>query len=980
MLSPDQLARKFDDHFNRFYDLMPNKVREILLISNHYDAFVLEEDGSLPNRIINEYHGLNLSAPPRLTRVSSLAEARELLAVRHFDLVLTMPFVGNLDAFALSCSIKEDYPDLPVILLAAHISQVCKPNFLFTPCGIDRCYIWSGDASLLFAIIKNLEDHANVAHDTEKAMVRVIILVEDSPSYLSSFLPLLYNAIVRQTQAVLDEGLNEEHRLLKMRARPKILIAADYEAALNLFERYQEFIFAIISDTRFPRNGQLDDEAGVALLSMARKRLGDVPLLLMSSEAVNRQRAEVIPACFIDKNHSELLRELEDFLAIHLGFGDFVFRRSDGSEVARAADFSAFEAKLREISDESLLFHAERNHFSTWIRARAEIDLASQLGKLKPVDFANLAAMRTYLVLTIHAFRKWRHLGVVSKFDRREFDPQINDFVKIGQGGMGGKARGVAFLSSLLRQRRETLAGEKDHVIAIPHTCVLASDGFEAFVEQNKLFYLCGGQDHIIAERFMAAPLPDWLQDELAAYLVKVNKPLAVRSSSMLEDARYRPYAGLYKTCMLANNHPDFKVRLAQLQRAVKMVYASAYFASPRAFSRSIGQTTLDSMPLLIQELVGCDYGGYFYPAISGVAQSHNYYPISHMQPEEGIVSVAIGFGRAVVSGECCLRFSPAYPQILPQFSTVDDTLNNVQRYLYALDLDWQRDCDLLEDDLLRLEIDDLGTGGPIAALSSTYNPVEHQIRDVAGGEHRVITFAPILKYNTYPLPEILQEMLRMGSEGMGGAVEIEFAVDLNGQGRVPIFYLLQIRPMVVGNGHGEVEISASEKNDALCLSNHALGHGVLELADIVVVKEEGFTPFQTREIARDIGRLNAELTGNGRKYLLIGPGRWGSADSLLGIPVQWNDIAGVGAMVEVLGGKMSVDPSQGTHFFQNITSLGIPYLTVNRSKAAADHLDRQWLNNQPGHDSKFLRHISLQQPLVVKVNGKVGEGIITVP
>lgn len=981
MLSPDRLVREFDDNFNLFYDLMPHKVREILLISSPYDAFVLEEDGSLPHRIISEYHGLNLSAPPRLTRASSFEEAGRLLKKRRFDLVLTMPFVGNLDAFSMGSAIKRLCPKLPVILLASHPSQVRPPDHPVKQRGIDRLYIWSGDANLLFAIIKNFEDHSNADHDTVKAMVRVIILVEDSPVYLSTFLPLLYNAVVRQTQAVLEESLNEEHRLLKMRARPKILIAADYEEALALFKRYEKYVFAVISDTRFPKGGRLDDEAGVALLTMARKMSPDVPLLLMSSDTTNQQRAATIPAAFVDKNHAAMLRELENFLIMNLGFGDFVFRRPDGTEVGRATDYPSFEKMIKEVPEESLLYHAERNHFSNWLMARSEIGLASRLSKLHTTDFSGPKEMRDFLAKSMHAFRKWRQLGVVSVFERHDFDPRINDFVKIGQGAMGGKARGVAFLASLLRHRRDLAGKFAGQTIRIPHTCVITDDGFAAFVEKNKLFYLSGGQDHIIAERFLAAPLPDWLRDELAAYLAAVNLPLAVRSSSLLEDARYRPYAGLYKTCMLANNHPDFQVRLDHLEKALKLVYASAYFAGPRAFSRSIGHSAPDAMPVIIQQLAGRAYNGYFYPAISGVAQSHNFYPVSYMRPDEGIASVALGFGRVVVEGERCLRFSPQYPQILPQFSTVDDILANAQRYFYALDLKRRRKFEPQKKDgsLKKLQISDLEGGGPLADLCSVYLPEEHRIRDSLGPGPKVLTFAQILKYKSYPLPEILQEMLAMGSEGMSGPVEVEFAVDLGGAGEQwrGTFYLLQIRPMAGGCERGEVEIGLEDRSRVFCLSSHSLGHGIYcGMFDIVMVKTESLSASQTPRIAREIARLNAELTRKGRKYLLIGPGRWGSADSSLGIPVQWEDIAGVGTMVELVGGKMPVEPSQGTHFFQNITSLGIPYLTVRRNAQAEDSLDMAWLARQPAVETEFLRHIT-PAPFTVKVNGRTGEGMI---
>ncbi len=977
ILSPENLVREFDDDVSLFYELMPHKIREILLISSPYDAFVLEQDGSLPSRIINEYHGLNLSAPPRLRRASTLEEALEMLGRHSYDLVLTMPLVGAMEAFAVSRRIRESYPDLPVVLLAGPAAQIRDCERLFKSGTMECLYIWTGDASLLLALIKSMEDKANAAHDTARAGVRIIILVEDSPDYISTFLPILYNAVVRQTQAVLDEGLNEEHRLLKMRARPKILTAVDYETATALYERYQPFVFAVISDTRFPRGGSMDDEAGCRFLCKVRAAHPDMALLLMSSDPANRRAADSVPAAFLDKNHDDLAGEMEQFLVNNLGFGPFVFRLPDGSEAGRAADFNEFERCLRDIPPASLLYHAGRNHFSNWFMARSEIGLALRLGAMRSADFAGEAEIRDYLSSMIHAFRKWRQFGLVSVFEPSEFDPLINDFVKIGQGSMGGKATGIAFWAALLRRYRRLLTSFKGR-ITIPRTCVICDDGFRDFVGRNKLFYLSGGEDHVISQRFLAAALPDWLRDELTAYLRKVTWPLAVRSSSLMEDSRYRPYAGLYRTCMLANNEPDFETRLARLFEAVKLVYASTYFSGPRKFSRLIGQSRQDAMAVIIQQVAGRDYGGLFYPAVSGVAQSYNYYPVSHMRPEDGMVSAALGLGHTVVEGGNCLHFSPAWPQILPQFASVDDILRNVQREAFVLDLKAATPAaGRPPDSVRRIPLSRLDTvNSPLPLLTSVYIRDEHRVRDSAGPGLRVLTFAPLLKYKTYPLAGIIRKMLDLGSEGMGCPVEVEFAVDLGEAGVDPVFYLLQIRPMAVGRAAREVEISAAEREAAFCRSQYSLGHGVVRVKDLVLVDQDSFEVSKTRRIAADIGRLNSRLTGLKRPYLLIGPGRWGSADSLMGIPVRWEDISGAAAIVEVTGGKLRVDPSQGTHFFHNITSLGIPYLTVSLRAGSSDRLNQEWLTGQEGSREGCVRHISFSRTLVIKVDGASGEGV----
>ncbi|HOO91120.1 MAG TPA: PEP/pyruvate-binding domain-containing protein, partial [Syntrophales bacterium] len=670
---------KYDEFFTRskvFYELMAIKVREILLVSSPYDAFIMEEDTTLASKIINEYSGLNLSIPPRVTRTTSAREALSILEKKKFDMVITMPHLEEMDSFSLGLKIKEIRPDLPVILLA-HSPRGIYPHPENRNCdGIDKIFIWSGNSDLLLAIVKSAEDELNVDFDTRKAQVRVMILVEDSPVYYSTFLPLIYKEIVKQTQAVLELGLNEEHRLLTMRARPKILVAENYEKAMELVRKYHDFLFCVISDTRMPKQGKLDAEAGVVLLSQIKKEISDLPLLLMSSEPSNRKKAKKIPAVFLDKNSPDLPGELHDFFLGHLGFGDFVFRMPDGTEINRAADLRSLEEKIALVPDASIYYHAENNHFSNWIMARSEFSLASDFRRISASVFSNADEIRQYLISNIRALRKWQQKGVVARFNRNNFDPSIMDFLKIGEGSLGGKARGLAFMSVMLQQEFGLYEKYPEINIKIPKTLVITTDGFESFVTDNHLerFAKKSFTDKEVAEAFLKARMPEWLVKDLEAFIAQVTIPLAIRSSSLLEDAQFQPYAGLYQTYMIPNNHPDPSKRLEHLITAIKLVYASTYYEGPRAFSRdTLNQPHAESMAVIIQQLSGREYGEYFYPDISGVAQSHNFYPVSHMKSEEGIAHIALGLGKTVVEGEKALRFSPKYPEIMPQFSTVDD-------------------------------------------------------------------------------------------------------------------------------------------------------------------------------------------------------------------------------------------------------------------------------------------------------------------
>jgi len=966
---------RVETDFQVFHELMSRKIREILLVASPYDAFIMEEDGSLATRIIDEYQGLNLSHPPRLQRVSSAGEALQILELKKFDLVITMPNVDDMDAWSLGRRIKKINPRLPVVLLAHSLRSVADAPERADTSGIDHFFIWLSDPSLLLAIVKNVEDHLNVARDTKKAGVRVLILVEDSPHYLSYLLPLLYSEVVKQTQAVLSDSLNYEHRLLKMRARPKILAVPDYEEAVRLFNAFRPYVYGVIADGRFPHKKRLDDRAGLKLLKHFRSLVPDLPLLLMSAEPANREQAHKIPAVFVDKHSAALAGEIHEFFLHHLGFGDFVFRRPDGTVVGWADNLRSFEEKIALIPEESLLYHASRNHFSNWIMARSEVDVASRLHTLRVTDFASLQAMRSFLVDTIHKLRIRRQKGIVAQFSPKDFDGEIMDFVKIGKGSLGGKARGIAFMANQFAAA-EQLAGLGVH-IRLPRTMVIASDGYDAFIAENKLLNFTGAEaDEEIAARFLAGSMPAWLLAQLKDYLARESGPLSIRSSSLQEDAQFKPYAGLYSTYMLPNNHPDFAVRLKQFLAAVKLVYASTCFAGPRAYSQRLqsGKSYADRMAVIVQQIVGSSYGDYFYPALAGVAQSHNFYPVAPMLPEEGVAHIALGFGKTVVEGEKSLRFSPKYPEVLPHFSTVDDVLANAQRFFYALKMvDYQAELGFHPgSNLVRREVSEAAAELPVRMLSSSYIADEHRIRDNSQGGANILTFARLLKYRLFPLAQYITEVLEIGRRGMGCPVEIEFAANLNpARPELSEFYFLQMRPMAAGLIENEVRISDGDLDRAFCVSRQALGHGRLTtISDIVYVDPREFAAAYTREIAREISQVNRVLQQEQRSYLLAGPGRWGSADRWLGIPVQWQDISAVGAMIELRNEKMKAEPSQGSHFFHNISSMGIPYVTV--TEGTDDRLDWQWLQSQPlVQGMKYVRHVRCARPFLIKINGR---------
>ena len=979
-LEIESFAEDFDPRFKIFHELMARKVRDVLLVSTPYDAWILEEDCRLSERIIHEYRGLNLSNPPRFTWASTAQEALAALDKKRFDMVISMSQLADMDVFDLGEEIKKKVPDLPVVLLA-HDSlppptQECLLDFTRPP-GIDQSFVWSGNTDILVALVKSAEDRLNVEHDTEFAGIRVILFVEDSPTYISSLLPVLYRELVSQAQAIMEDRLNEEHKLLTMRARPKILVAESFEEANQLFEKYEPYVLGVISDVRIPRNCILDENAGVAFLSKIKKERFDIPLLLTSSEPSNADKARKIPAAFVDKNSPSLHAEVRSFFVDQLGFGDFVFRKPDGREICRTPSLRKLEEILRHIPEDSFVYHYTRNDFSRWLFARTEIMLASKVRPLRDEDFSGIEDHRQYLISLIQTWRQRRQKGVVADFDAGDFDPET-EFFKIGKGSLGGKARGLAFVANLLQRLPAIHKKFEDVNIFIPHTLVITTEGFDIFVEENDLKDLAKSNtpDEEIAEAFRNADFPELIAKDLKAYLDRIKYPLAIRSSSLLEDAQFRAYAGLYRTYMLPNDDPDLDARLEQLINAIKLVYASTYFQDPKAFSKRVGhRTEEEKMAVIIQQLVGERYGDYFYPTLSGVAQSHNYYPFAKMKPEEGIATVALGLGKTVMEGEKALRFSPKFPQLLPQRSTVEDILENSQQLFYSLKMGGEHpELGIHEDaNLAKRDISDADEEAPVKLLASTYIPDEHRIRDSAHMEgYRILTFAQILKYGQFPLAEVLSEVLALGQEGMGCPVELEFSVNMpQDPERKSGFAFLQLRPMTARAELLQVEISDDEIARAFCFSSRALGNTeTSDIADIIYVKPDDFDPARTQQIAREIGELNSKLMSESRKYLLIGPGRWGSADRWLGIPVSWAEICGVAAMVETSSSQLKADPSQGSHFFHNITTLGITYATV--SEGESDFINWDWLKVQPvANETAYMAHAQLDKPFNLKVDGR---------
>ncbi len=955
-----------------FHQLMRYRIMDILLVASPYDSFVLEEAGQIGERVVGEFRNLDLHYGPGLTTVSTGTEALELVRqASRFNIIISGLQLADMNGAELARRVKELGRDIPVVLLAFDARQIQSFALHHDLSAVERTFLWQGDARILLAIVKYVEDRRNVAHDSQAMGVQVIILIEDNVRYYSSFLPAIYAELLHHSRRLISEGVNVSDKIMRMRARPKILLCSTYEEAWEAFTEFQEHVLGVISDIEFPADGTLSLEAGLDFARAVRARTPDVPVLLQSSNPDHWIGASDVGASFLIKGSPTLLADLRRFMIEYLGFGDFVFRAPDGSTAGRAYDLKSLEDKLATAPIGSIAFHAERNHFSSWLKARTEFALAEHIQPRRPSEFADLEQLRTYLIETIAKYRRDRSLVVVADYDRGGFDPR-HDFQRIGGGSLGGKARGLAFMRMLLG--REPVADDLPGVsVSVPPAVVLATDVFDRFLEENDLrdFAINTDDDAAIERRFLAARFPQDARDDLAALLPRLTGPLAVRSSSLLEDSQYQPFAGIYETFMIGHDAPPER-RLDRLVRAIVRVYASTFSRIAKEYLRATPyRLEEEKMAVIVQRICGRAHGTRFYPDFSGVARSHNFYPTAPLTTDDGIAAVALGLGRSVVSEGSCLRFCPRYPQHLVQFSSVRDVLANSQREFWALDL--AGGDDMRET---RYGLDAAEADGTLAALASTYSRENDAISEgTSRAGVRIVTFAALLKHETFPLARLLDRLLAIGRWGMGAPVEIEFAVDL---ARRELAFL-QLRPLALAAETEALEIGRLEPGAAVCRSKSVLGNGRIDdIRDAIVVDRQRFDRAASRRTAAEIGQLNAQLAG--RPYLLVGVGRWGSADPWLGIPVSWDQIAGARVIVEAGFADVKVAPSQGTHFFQNLTSFHVGYFTVNPD-AGEGFVDWAWLAAQPAvHETSCVRHLRFERPLVVKMNGKQSEGVILKP
>ncbi len=985
-----ELTSRYGMRTEEFSALMKHRVIEILLVASQYDSFILEEDGQLTELVFEEFRNLelNLQFAPRFTRAVEGAEALRLLEDGPFDMVITTPRLPDMEVSELVRRVKEKRPKLAVGLLAAHAWELPWLEELRASNEVDWMFLWQGNVQAILAMIKQVEDRRNAEHDILTGGVQAIILVEDEPRYYSVYLPHIYTEVTIQTSRLMTEGVNLSHRLLRIRARPKILLAQTFEEAVELYEHFAENVLGIISDVSFPRAGEMDQKAGIRLAELIRERDEDLPILLQSLDGAHLTEAAEVEADFLSKRSPHLLEQLRQYILDHFGFGDFIFKLPDGTPIDRASDMREMLRALAEAPDESLIYHASRNHFSAWLKARTEFELATMVRPRKVSDFPSAADLRTFLITAITTYLREIQQHVITDFKGDRFN-DFTAFAKIGSGSLGGKGRGLAFAHKILA----TESFEMDEVeVAIPQTVVLASDVFEEFLEDNQLRGLVTRNaemgDQEVLDYFRRSRFRHELRSDLGALLEKVCDPIAVRSSSILEDSVYQPFAGVYATLMLPNNHPSLDVRLAQLLEAIKVVYASTYFTQARDYLETTPYRVEEElMAVLVQRLVGARRGSRFYPTFSGVASSYNFYPFGTMRPEDGVVQVALGLGKSVVEGFEALRFCPRYPQNLPQFSAVADILRNAQRRFYSLDLSKndvipgvELDSNLLHEEAI-VAIRD---GGAVA-IASTYDRANDRIingLDTSGAP--LITFQPLLMGRVMPLPQIITRLLDTCQSGIASPVELEFAADIQpGAGRRQVLNLLQLRPMVFERMEVDVHLGELEADRAVVMSDTALGHGRREtIADLIVVNPQRCDRSATADIAAVIDGINRELRREGRQSILIGPGRWGSRDPWLGIPVTWPQISSARALVETDFADLQVEPSLGSHFFHNLTCYGVAFFAVHAATATGT-INWDWLDGQEAVFEELegaVRHLRLEKPVQVLVDGSLGRGVILKP
>ncbi len=975
-----------DFSMTEFGGLMQRRIRKVLIISSNYDFFMLEEDGRIDEQIFNEYVSLNLRYPPVFIKASSAKMAFRILEEEDVDLIIEMLNIGDADTFDLARQVKSKYPGIPIVVLTHFNREVSMKLQDEDMSAIDYVFCWLGNADLLLAIIKLIEDSMNVEHDVENVGVQTIILVEDSIRYTSVYLPLLYKIILKQSRDFMKEALNEHQKMLRMRGRPKILLAKTYDDALELYHLYKNNLLGIISDVSFKVNNKRDNKtkAGLRLCKVVKAEDPHMPFLLQSSDVKNEKYAEKLNAGFVHKYSKTLSIEVRNYIIRYFAFGEFVFHDpATGREIARASDLQSLQHLILRVSDEVLAYHASRNDFSKWLNARAIFPIAQLFKYLRKEDFPNLEEVRSYIYEAISSFRISKGRGIIAKFDKNSFDEYLS-FSRIGEGSIGGKARGLAFINSLIKEH-SLFTKYKDAIITIPRTVVLSTDVFDEFMETNNLYKLglSDSSDEEILQQFVSAKLPGWVHQDLYAFISVIKSPIAIRSSSKLEDSHYQPFAGIYSTYMIPVVESDHALTIRMLTNAIKSVYASVYFKKSKSYMAATANVIdEEKMGIILQEVCGSKHGNRFYPTISGVARSINFYPVKPEKTGDGIASIAFGLGKYIVDGGMALRFSPKYPKKILQLSSPQTLLRDTQKYFYSLDLESDSFVPSVDDavNLFKLKIKEAEGDNTLKHVTSVYDYDSNMLRDgfVERGK-KVVTFSNILNHEVFPLADILSTLLDIGQREMNLPIEIEFAVNLDvPEGSPPIFNFLQIRPIVDNDQSETYKLNEVDKQDTIIYSESGLGNGSFEnIRDFVYVKPESFDAAKTGIIAGKVEDVNSRMLEEKRNYVLVGPGRWGTSDSWLGIPINWGQISAARIIIESGLENYRIDPSQGTHFFQNLTSFGVGYLTVNPF-INDGYLDVEYLKSQePLYEDEYIRHIRFPGPLKILIDGRTHTGVI---
>lgn len=983
-----------------FVNLMTRRIFNVLIVANPYDAFMLEDDGRVDEKIFDEYMELGLRYPPTFTQVSTTEEADKVLNTTDIDLVICMPGTADNDAFDVAREVKASYPGIPCVVLTPFSHGITKRMQDEDLSIFDYVFCWLGNTNLILSIIKLIEDKMNIEHDILEAGVQMILLVEDSIRFYSSILPNLYNYILLQSKRFSTEALNPHAAAQRKRGRPKVVLARNYEEAMEYYRKYAENTLGVISDTRFPMRGgsvssntsevrlqtaEADPEAGLKLLREIRRHDEYVPLILQSSEVENKEKAEAEGFRFADKNSKKLNIDLRNLIEEHMGFGDFIFRDpKTREEIMTIHNLKELQDNIFKIPDDSMLYHISRNHMSRWLCARAIFPVSAFLKHVTWHKLRDVGAHRQIIFDAIVQYRKMKNIGIVAVFDRMKFDT-YSHFARIGEGSLGGKGRGLAFLDNIIKRHPEfnRFGNAK---VSIPKTVVLCTDIFDEFMDKNNLYpvALSDAADEEILDHFLKAQLPDSLIADFFTFFDAVKAPIAVRSSSMLEDSHYQPFAGIYSTYMIPYLEDKYEM-LRMLASAIKGVYASVYYKDSKAYMTATSNVIdQEKMAVILQEVVGKRYGDHYYPNFSGVLRSLNYYPIGDETAEEGIVSLALGLGKYIVDGGQTLRVSPFHPNQVLQTSEMETALRETQTQFYALDMTHVGDKFKVDDgfNIKKLRVKEADKDGSLTYIASTFDPYDQVIRDgIYEGGRKIISFCGVLQQGIFPLPELLQLTQKCGADEMKRPIEIEFACNLDDD-RTGELYLLQIRPIVDSKQVLDEDLEAIPDGQCLLRSHNSLGHGISDdVSDVVYVKTgDEFTAVNNPRIADEIERINRRFLAEDRGYVLVGPGRWGSSDYWLGIPVKWPHISAARVIVEAGLKNYHVDPSQGTHFFQNLTSFGVGYFTVNTY--TGDGIFQQaLLDAMPAvEETQYVRHVRFDRPLKVMMDGMKQEGVVLLP